>query len=337
MGGGGGQTTQTTKSDPWEPLQGYYKQALGDYSKEYEAGMPSLYPGLTIAQRSNPTMLAEELTLGRALSGSPVTDNANKLATDTLSGGYLNNNPYLDATFDKAAGQVQNRVDSMFSRSGRTGSGSHAGVATDKLNDLATNIYGGNYANERNNQMQMMSMAPTIANQDYNDIGKIAAVGSQRDGFNQNMLNEAIQRFDYQQNGNRTNAKDFIAMLNSINGGTQTSTAPKGGNGLASTLGGLGSLASGGASLYSALPAASTTLPWLAMSDKRLKKDIKPVGTENGHQLYEFEYINDPLAKRYVGVMAQDVVETNPDAVMEVDGYMAVDYRKLGVNFREVV
>jgi hypothetical protein len=341
-GGGGGQTTTVQKNDPWGPLQEPFKQVIDDYQKLYEGGQASLYPGLTIASRSNPTMLAEELTLGRALNGSQVTDNANKLATDTLNGDYLNSNPYLDATFNKAADQVQNRVDSMFSRSGRTGSGSHAGVASDKLNDLATNIYGGNYANERNNQMSTMSMAPTIANQDYNDIGKIAAVGSQRDQFNQQMLNEAIQRFNYNENGDRNNAKDFLSVLNSINGGsTATSSQSGGGNGLAGTLGGLGSAASGAASLYSALPAAGfgwqaalAGLPW---SDSRLKKDIKHVGTQNGHNVYEFKYKDDKQNRIYRGVMAQEVAEINPYAVGERYGYMTVDYDKIGVEFKEVV
>lgn len=251
-GGGGGQTTSTVSAEPWAPLQEPFKRIIDDYTKIYEGGAASLYPGLTIASKSMPSMLAEELTLGRALNGSAVLDNSRNLAANTLNGDFLNSNPYLDATFNKAADQVQNRVDSMFSRAGRTGSGMQQSVATDKLNDLATSIYGGNYANERGIQNQVLSMAPSIANQDYNEIGKIAAVGSQRDNFNQQMLNEAIQRFDYNQNADRNNAKDFLGILNSINvGNSSQQSQPYYQNNLAGTLGGIGSAASGLASLWS--------------------------------------------------------------------------------------
>lgn len=68
-------------------------------------------------------------------------------------------------------------------------------------------------------------------------------------------------------------------------------------------------------------------------SDIRLKENIKEVGVENGHKIYEFNYMNDP--KRYVGVIAQEVEKTHPDAIREFGGYKAVDYDKIGVKFRE--
>lgn len=64
-------------------------------------------------------------------------------------------------------------------------------------------------------------------------------------------------------------------------------------------------------------------------SDRRLKENIVPVGEENGFRLYEFNYTGQP--QRYRGVIAQEVVETRPDAVKLVDGYMAVDYDAIGL------
>lgn len=71
-----------------------------------------------------------------------------------------------------------------------------------------------------------------------------------------------------------------------------------------------------------------------AYSDPRLKENIKAVGTENGHNIYEFTYRGYP-ERRYIGVMADEVAATRPDAVEEVRGYLAVDYNKIGVRFRE--
>lgn len=69
-------------------------------------------------------------------------------------------------------------------------------------------------------------------------------------------------------------------------------------------------------------------------SDPRLKKEIKYLGQENGHNVYEFKYKEGE--QKYIGVMADEIQETNPEAVTEIGGYLAVDYSKIGVNFRAV-
>jgi hypothetical protein len=71
-----------------------------------------------------------------------------------------------------------------------------------------------------------------------------------------------------------------------------------------------------------------------AMSDIRLKENIKPVGVmANGLTLYSFEYVDEvkshPLAGEgiHVGVMAQEVEQVFPYAVKTLDdGYKVVDY-----------
>lgn len=72
-----------------------------------------------------------------------------------------------------------------------------------------------------------------------------------------------------------------------------------------------------------------------AFSDERLKTIHRKVGEENGHNLYEFSYLSDP-ERRYIGVIAQEVKEKNPDAVFVEDGYLKVDYNRIGVDMKEV-
>ena len=84
-----------------------------------------------------------------------------------------------------------------------------------------------------------------------------------------------------------------------------------------------------------ASPATTTTTTTTtrtppAESDIRLKRDIVAVGhLENGIGLYRYRYIwSDQV---YVGVMAQEVAEIVPDAVVYGDdGYLRVDYARLG-------
>lgn len=76
-------------------------------------------------------------------------------------------------------------------------------------------------------------------------------------------------------------------------------------------------------------------------SDENLKENIKHVGGKNGLRLYEFNYkpenpLGLPSDKKYIGVIAQEVQEKRPDAVSVIDGFLAVDYDKIGIEMKEV-
>lgn len=64
----------------------------------------------------------------------------------------------------------------------------------------------------------------------------------------------------------------------------------------------------------------------VALSDRRLKTDIRRVGTSNnGTPLYTYRFKGDPEPR--FGVMAQEVLERKPDAVvLHPSGYLAVNY-----------
>jgi hypothetical protein len=65
------------------------------------------------------------------------------------------------------------------------------------------------------------------------------------------------------------------------------------------------------------------------LSDERLKEGVSLVGNEKGHNIYEFNYLGEDT--KYRGVMAQEVQRINPDAVTEIDGYLAVNYDMIGL------
>lgn len=64
------------------------------------------------------------------------------------------------------------------------------------------------------------------------------------------------------------------------------------------------------------------------MSDRRLKHSIVKRGVHSkGMGIYEFSYVGE--TERYIGVMAQEVLPIIPEAVIEINGYMAVNYGAL--------
>ncbi len=129
--------TTTTVQDIPEWLKPYAAQGLG---------------GLVDAYNTTPNGVA------------PVTAAGNEYLQDVIGGDYLNSNPYIDAMFNRAAGQVSAGVNSQFSKAGRYGSGAHTGVLSESLGNLATDIYGKNYATERQNQQQAAALSPSFGN-----------------------------------------------------------------------------------------------------------------------------------------------------------------------------
>jgi hypothetical protein len=69
------------------------------------------------------------------------------------------------------------------------------------------------------------------------------------------------------------------------------------------------------------------------ISDIRLKRDIARVGDAGGIGLYRFQYLwSDAI---HVGVIAQEVASVMPEAVQRgTDGYLRVDYARLGVQMQ---
>ena len=88
--------------------------------------------------------------------------------------------------------------------------------------------------------------------------------------------------------------------------------------------------------MYGAILGAGATVA--ARSDRRLKEDIKLIGVDErtGLNLYEFVYKNGGGTK-YVGVMADEAKVNFPNAVFTMpDGYDAVNYSTLGIEFKQV-
>ena len=72
------------------------------------------------------------------------------------------------------------------------------------------------------------------------------------------------------------------------------------------------------------------------MSDAHAKRDITPLAKrENGLQLYRYRYAWSDSDRMYVGVLAQEVREVAPYAVLRgADGYLRVDYARLGLRMQ---
>lgn len=190
-----------------------------------------------------------------------------------------------------------------------------------------------NEAGQLGSNRQMLG-ANDIEQTRLNTIGKL-----QQDQYN-TALNNSLNQISTLRQGdiaNQFTAGEFLRGLDA-----QTQQAPI--TGLTALGGALGVLPTSGGSTSSgssestSYKGAGSTLAALAsaFSDVRLKENIEPAGVENGFNMYEFSYKNDPEHKRYRGVMAQEVLQKQPEAVGVRDGFLTVNYPLIGVNMTEV-
>lgn len=342
--GGGQQSYQQTKSSNEPPayLQPYLQRGVQelDWLARYNNFRgPEYYPGETVAPFSDQTQAALDWQTARAVGGSPLTSAAQDQLTKTMRGDYLapGSNPYfadaLTASLKPQTEQFMSTVlpgiNSTFAGAGRYGSGLHqASVdrAVTGLNraqaDASVKAGADMYAMERANQIAGMKFAPALANQDYFDINQLGVVGSALDDQRQRQIDADVTKYNYNQNKDWNYINRYLASLNAGYPGGESSGSgygfmPRAGGG--DTFGSVFGAGMGAAGL--GLQAFSL------FSDERLKEDIAPVGKLNdGQTVYSYRYKGDPTP--HIGLMAQEVAETHPEAV-HIDpesGFLKVNY-----------
>lgn len=304
MGVGGGSQSSTTKSEPWSAQQPYLKQGFEEAQNIYEQGPAQYYPGQTYVDMSDPTKAGLESTVNTATAGSPITANASNYTANVLGGGsdnpyaallnpgtsqlsksaggdFLTNNPYLDQTYNAAAGRVTDSfnntvlpgIAAQFGMSGGAGDALHGlalsdagGKLTNSLGDLAANIYGGAYENERgrqdqaastlaglgsnlygtgvNERLSALGLSPTIRGAEYGDAGKLLEAGKGYEDQANKVLQDDISRFNYNQNADLASLQDYLALISGNYGATSTTRGSSSGSPISTALGGAATLAS---------------------------------------------------------------------------------------------
>ncbi len=146
--------------------------------------------------------------------------------------------------------------------------------------------------------------------------------------MNQNLMEDAKKRYDYNSMNPYRNIEMYKNLISGNMGSTNSSESSGSFSNVStnpvegpSTMDNIGKVAGVAASIY-------------GMSDARLKENITYLGEDRGHNVYSWDWndtarsmgVDDPT----VGVIAQEVMETTPEAVsVHESGYYMVDYGSL--------
>jgi hypothetical protein len=278
-------TTGTSSVDP--ALLPYLKTGLEKAQSLFLTGQqPTYFPGQTYVSPSAATTesIAQQEALAR--QQSPLLQQSQQAFLSSLgqqgqtaSGAFLNANPYQAQMMQAATRPLQQAfseqvlpgISSLYSKSGRLGSGSMEralGTATEgygrALGDITANIAGTQYQAERGLQEKaqlaqaaLAQSAPSIYGQQFLPSQTLGQVGAQQEAIAAQPLQEQMSRFQF---GQQLPYQQLQGYLSSVYGspmggyGTQTQQTPVYQNRAAGGLGGAIAGGLGGYALGQAFP-----------------------------------------------------------------------------------
>ena len=239
MSKGSGSQTQTTKSEPWEGQAPY----LRDIFQQAQNMTPQqFYPDQTYANPDDILLRAEQIGEQQALGGQ--TDIANALVPGFTSLMQDPSTRFANPMFQNALRAGLNPIEESTSRllqqarRGATGAGQLGGtrqgileaeVLKDMLtkqSDVASRLYGDVYGDALKSQAVAMQNIPTIMSGLQAPAQTLQQLGNIRTARAQLPIDEAMQRYSFNQNANLANLQNYANLIGNPIPGMQTTTQP---------------------------------------------------------------------------------------------------------------
>jgi len=203
---------------------------MSEALRQYQAGAPQFYQGQTYAGFTPQTEQALRMQEQRALAGSPLVQQGQAtlgsfLGSTGAQGQYVPpaQSGLLTGAIQRALDPVQARVESQLAQRGRLGSGAAADYMTRALGDVAANVAYRDFDTQRRLGLQAAQLAPSMAAADYSDISRLQQVGAAREAQAERGIQEAMQRYQYEQNAPMTQLAQYQNLIAGFPQGT-TST-----------------------------------------------------------------------------------------------------------------
>lgn len=278
-GGGGDQTQTTKPWGPQgRQLKFGFNEARSLYPNEFEFFPGQTYANLNtdmtggwdqMRQAAGNPLAQQTANFASQQMNAPdrqsfVDPMARGYMQDVTQGKYLENNPYIDRMADMISKKAQAQANNAFAGSGRTMSGAQARGVGGAISDSLTNLYYNDYARERGlqqgaagnlaglsqydqalsnadiaNRFQAAGMTPMAQSSLFQNAQALTDVGRARRAFEQQGIDEAMSRFQFEQEEPWQRLERFMGIVGSGNyGGTTTVSGGGGGGGGGFNLGG---------------------------------------------------------------------------------------------------
>ena len=355
--------TQTSKTEPWskaQPLLMDLIKKYGNLDTGVTSGQSDSMNNL-VGAASNLPNFGESATgavnkgfnfstapqIGMLQTGfEDLNNRLGSMANGDMLDPYAT--PGFGDTLNRITGDITNKVKSQYAAAGRdpSGAGSFAGSLGKGLAEgiapVVQSQYNQNVSNMTNAAKSLYDAAGSTATgvtgqqaaENAAGIGAIGASGAATDAF-LNPATKEVAANTASYNLPWSNLAQLLGPATQLGGmggsssGTTTGVQTPAGSSMASNI--LGGITGGAALMPMLFGSGAGSLGSLGLlgmlSDENAKDDIEPVGElYDGQKVYRYRYKGDPVHR--IGLLAQEVAETNPDAVMDTGiGYLGVDYR----------
>lgn len=225
---GSGNSTTTTRADPWSGAQPFLKDLIGDAQGVYNAGnlTPNPYAGTRVAGFSGASQQGQNMAMQQA--GQPNATGAAQSSLIDMMQGQDGIYRDLDAVKQEALGSAIPAAVAQFSGNGMTDSS----MAMDTVGRAATQAIAPidyqAFLQQQQNQLRGAALAPSVDQAGYLPAQMVSAVGGQRDAMSQANIDAMMQR--YYEGGNlpyeNINRASQLALGYGGLGGSQSQTAP---------------------------------------------------------------------------------------------------------------
>jgi hypothetical protein len=222
-----GNTTTTQTSQPWSTQQPYLSQAMGQAQNLFQNNTPQYFPQSTVAPFNPTQQTGFNLETNLGMNGNPAVNSATNALTGIENGSMLSaGNPYFQSTAGNVMGQVLPQIESQFEGGGRMGSpGAAYAAAQGATNAIAPYAFS-NYQQGLQNMVQGAMVAPGLQQANIQDVGLVQDAGNQQQQQSQAQLNDAINRFNFQQQLPYNKLGMFEQGVQGNYGGTSTLSQP---------------------------------------------------------------------------------------------------------------
>lgn len=261
-GGGNEGGEQVTRVEPPDYIKPFYEDIL-QIGSNLSRDPREQFPYSTVVPYSPQTEAALSGIQERALSGSPLVEAAKAQQQQTIEGAYLDpvNNPAYQAVVDSVSSDVIPAAYTSYASGGQFfGSPVESEAVARGLSRGLAPFSFQHYGQERAFQEGAAQASPALGQTDYQDLQALLGVGAAREEQSGRELNEAIQRFNFEQEEPRIRLGDYAGLVfgTPVQFNTSAQATAQGGSPLAGALGGALSGAAGGAALgpYGALGGA---------------------------------------------------------------------------------
>jgi hypothetical protein len=199
-------------------LEGALSRANRLATESYQEGLRGLQSQASAAGRYGSGAMGQQVAKGQDVFARALTEQNQQAYAQN----YAQERSAQEAAIARMMGFEQQGIQNQLAGATALTSGQQQALAT-QLNAMVN--AGQMTAADANRQLQAAQLAPMLAEQDYMDMQKLLMVGQAQEGYDQAALQDAMARWNYEQNLPYQNLQRYQAAISGYPMGTMTSAA----------------------------------------------------------------------------------------------------------------